>query len=192
VNPAAERFTTVATWKNVGKDIRFRGETYYSSKHMNFLRMADLPRRTRQPLELALEVDDEATRDQLARNGWLITSAFEASRDVVAYQRHIERSRGEFTASKDLVVRTRSGWFSDRSVCYLAAGKPVITQDTGFGKFVPTGVGLLAFQTVEEAAAALDEVNRDYPRHCRAAREIAEEHFGADRVLARLCREADL
>jgi hypothetical protein len=139
VNPAAERFTTVATWKNVGKDIRFRGETYYSSKHMNFLRMADLPRRTRQPLELALEVDDEATRDLLARNGWLITSAFEASRDLVAYQRHIERSRGEFTASKDLVVRTRSGWFSDRSVCYLAAGKPVITQDTGFGKFVPTG-----------------------------------------------------
>ena len=147
MNPAAERFTTVATWKNVGKDIRFRGETYYWSKHMNFLRLADLPSRTRQPLELALEVDDEATRDLLARNGWLITNAFEASRDVAAYQRHIERSRGEFTVAKDLVARTRSGWFSDRSVCYLAAGKPVVTQDTGFGKFVPTGEGLLAFET---------------------------------------------
>ena len=90
------------------------------------------------------------------------------------------------------MARTRSGWFSDRSVCYLAAGKPVVTQDTGFGKFMPTGVGLLAFDTVEEAAAALDEVNRDYPRHCRAAREIAMETFAAERVLSRLCREADL
>ncbi|HET9853458.1 MAG TPA: hypothetical protein VFR53_00235 [Methylomirabilota bacterium] len=192
VNPAAERFTTVATWKNVGKDVRFRGETYYWSKHLNFLRVADLPRRTRQPLELALEVEDDATRDLLVRNGWLITNAFEASRDITAYQRHIGRSRGEFTVSKDLVARTRSGWFSDRSVCYLAAGKPVVTQDTGFGKFMPTGVGLIPFETVEEAAAALDEVNRDYARHSRGAREIAVESFAAERVLGRLCREADL
>jgi len=192
VNPAAERFTTVATWRNVGKDIQFLGETYHWSKHMNFLRVADLPSRTRQPLELALEVDDEATRELLARNGWLITGAFDASRDVIAYQRYIARSRGEFTATKDLVARTRSGWFSDRSVCYLAAGKPVVTQDTAFGKFIPTGEGLFAFQTVEEAAEALDEVNRDYARHSRAARGIAEEYFAADRVLGRLCREADL
>ena len=191
-DPTAERFTTVATWKNVGKDIHFRGETYYWSKHMNFLRVADLPSRTTQPLELALEVDDDATRELLARKGWLITSALEASRDLTAYQRHIERSRGEFTVSKDLVVRTRSGWFSDRSVCYLAAGKPVVTQDTGFGKYVPTGAGLLAFQTVEEAAAALDEVNRDYAAHCRAARGIAEEYFSAERVLGRLCQDAGL
>jgi hypothetical protein len=192
VNRAAERFSTVATWKNVGKDVRFGGETYYWSKHMNFLQVIDLPRRTRQPLELALEVDDEAARDTLTEHGWVITDALEASRDLTAYQRHIERSRGEFTVAKDLVVRTRSGWFSDRSVCYLAAGKPVVTQDTGFGKYVPTGLGLLAFQTVEEAAAALDEVNRDYARHCRAARAIAEEYFSADHVLGRLCREADL
>ena len=192
VDPAAERFTTVATWKNIGKDVQFLGETYYWSKHMNFLRVADLPSRTRQPLELALEVDDDATRDLLARKGWLITDAFEASCDITAYQRHIARSRGEFTVAKDLVARTRSGWFSDRSACYLAAGKPVVTQDTAFGKFVPTGEGLFAFETVEEAAAALDEVNRDYPRHCRAARRIALEYFAADRVLGRLCREADL
>jgi hypothetical protein len=192
VNPAAERFTTVATWQNVGKDIRFRGETYYWSKHVNFLQVVDLPGRTRQPLELALEVDDPEARDLLTRNGWLLTDAFAVSRDLTAYQRHIERSRGELTVSKDLVARTRSGWFSDRSACYLAAGKPVITQDTGFGKYVPTGVGLLAFRTVEEAAAALDEVNRDYPRHCRAARAIAEEYFAAEHLLDRLCRDADL
>ncbi len=188
----AERFTTVATWRNVGKDIPFRGETYQWSKHVNFLRLLDLPRRTRQPLELALELADHGTRELLGRNGWRVTEAFEASRDLDAYQRYIRRSRGELTATKDLVVRTRSGWFSDRSVCYLAAGKPVVTQDTGFGKLVPTGAGLFAFSTVEEAAAAVDEVNRDYERHCLAARRVAQEYFAADRVLTRLCRDADL
>jgi hypothetical protein len=191
-DPEAERFTTVATWKNVGKDISFRGETYYWSKHMNFLQVIDLPRRTRQPLELALEVEEPESRDLLRRHGWHLRDAYEVSQDLSTYQRYLERSRGEFTVTKDLVARTRSGWFSDRSACYLAAGRPVVTQDTGFDKYVPTGVGLLAFQTVEEAAAALDEVNRDYATHCRAARRIAEEHFAADRVLGRLFREADL
>jgi hypothetical protein len=176
----------------VGKDIQFRGETYYWSKHLNFLRILDLPRCTPQSLELALEGGDPATRDLLTDHGWMLTDAFEVSRSLTAYREHIHRSRGELTASKDLVVRTRSGWFSDRSVCYLAAGKPVVTQDTGFGKFVPTGSGLFAFSTMEEAAAALGEINRDYPVHCRAARRIAEEYFAADRVLGRLCREADL
>jgi hypothetical protein len=192
VDPSAERFTTVATWKNAGKDIQFLGETYLWSKHVNFLRMIDLPSRTRQPLEMALEMDDPAMRDLLARNGWILTDANQVSRDLTAYQQHIMRSRGEFTVAKDLVVRTRSGWFSDRSVCYLAAGKPVVTQDTGFGKYIPVGVGLLPFETVEEAAAALDEVNRDYGRHSREARRIAREYFDADRVLGQLCREADL
>jgi len=191
-DPTAVRFTTVATWQNVGKDIQFRGETYYWSKHINFMRMADLPRRTRQPLELALGVDDQKTRELLARHGWILTDALRASRDLTTYQRHIHRSRGEFTVAKDLVARTRSGWFSDRSVCYLAAGKPVVTQETGFSKHVPSGAGLLAFSTVEEAAAALEEVNRDYAFHSEAAREIAEEFFAADRVLGQLCREADL
>jgi hypothetical protein len=191
-NPASERFTTVCTWQNVGKDIQFGGETYYWSKHVNFLRMVDLPRRIRQPLELALEGGDRTARELLSDHGWILTDAFEMSRSITAYQQHIYRSRGEFTVSKDLVVRTRSGWFSDRSVAYLAAGKPVVTQDTGFGKFVPTGSGLFAFSTTEEAVAALEEINRDYPFHSRAARRIAEEYFGADQVLSRLCREADL
>ena len=182
----------MATWKNAGKDIPFRGETYLWSKHLNFLKVIDLPSRTRQPLEMAFEMEDDATRDLLGRNGWLLADAFQVSRDLVTYQRHIQRSRGEFTVAKDLVARTRSGWFSDRSVCYLAAGKPVVTMDTGFGKYVPAGVGLLAFETVEEAAAALDEVNRDYERHCREAGRIAQEYFAADRILSRLCREADL
>jgi glycosyltransferase involved in cell wall biosynthesis len=189
---SAERFTTVATWKNVGKDIRFRGEMYYWSKHMNFQRVLDLPRRTRQPLELALGVDDPVMRELFVRYGWILTDPFEVSRDLDVYRAHVRGSRGEFTVAKDLVARTRSGWFSDRSVCYLAAGKPVVTQDTGFGKHVPAGAGLLSFDTVEEAVAALEEVNRDYPYHSRAARQLAEEYFDAERVLGRLCREADL
>lgn len=191
-DPAAERFTTIATWKNAGKDIHFRGETYVWSKHLNFLRVMDLPSRTRQALEMALEVEDPAMRDLLARNGWGLQEAFQVSRDLTTYQRYIHQSRGEFTVSKDLVARTRSGWFSDRSVCYLAAGKPVVTQETGFGKYVPAGVGLLAFEGVEEAAAAIDEVNRDYERHSREARRIALEYFGSDQVLGQLCQEADL
>ena len=191
-DPAAERFTTIATWKNAGKDIHFRGETYLWSKHLNFLRVMDLPSRTRQALEMALEVEDPAMRDLLARNGWGLQEAFQVSRDLTTYQRYIQQSRGEFTVSKDLVARTRSGWFSDRSVCYLAAGKPVVTQDTGFGKYIPAGVGLLAFEGVEEAAAAIDEVNRDYERHSREARRIALEYFGSDQVLGQLCQEADL
>ena len=192
VDPAAERFTTIATWKNAGKDIHFRGETYLWSKHLNFLRVIDLPGRTRQALEMALEVEDPAMRDLLIRNGWGLREAVQVSRDLTSYQRYIQQSRGEFTVSKDLVARTRSGWFSDRSVCYLAAGKPVVTQDTGFGKYIPAGVGLLAFESLGEAVAAIDEVNRDYDRHSREARRIALEYFGADQVLGQLCQEADL
>jgi glycosyltransferase involved in cell wall biosynthesis len=111
---------------------------------------------------------------------------------MTQYADFIRGSRGEFTVAKDIYARPNSGWFSDRSVCYLAAGKPVVTQDTGFGKYVPAGAGLLAFDTVEEAAAALDEVNRDYANHCREARRLAEEYFAANRILAELCRGADL
>jgi hypothetical protein len=191
-DPAAACFTTVGTWKNVGKDIRFAGEQYFWSKHVNFLRVLDPPRRVAQPFELALDSGDEATADLLRQNGWRVADAYARSRDTAAYQAHVERSRGEFTVAKDLVVRTRSGWFSDRSVCYLAAGKPVVTQDTGFGKFVPTGRGLFGFSTVEEAAAAIGEINRDYADHCRAARDIAADCFGSDRVLRELCREVGL
>ena len=91
-----------------------------------------------------------------------------------------------------MVARTRSGWFSDRSVCYLAAGKPVVTQETGFSRFLPPGRGLFAFETQAEAAVALDEIDRDYAGHSRAAHDLAAEHFDSDRVLAELCREAGL
>ncbi|TMA61385.1 MAG: glycosyltransferase family 1 protein [Deltaproteobacteria bacterium] len=189
---ASSRFTTVTTWHNRGKDLCFRGETYYWSKHLNFLPLADLPRRTSQELELATEVDEEAVRSEFQRNGWVLTDPLTVSRDIGVYHEYICTSRGEFTASKDVVVRTRSGWFSDRSVCYLAAGKPVVTQDTGFSKFIPTGHGLFAFSTPEEALAALETINRDYCAHARAAREIAQEYFDAAKVLAKMLRDVGI
>jgi hypothetical protein len=186
------RFTTIATWHNRGKDLCFRGETYHWSKHLNFLTLVDLPQRTPQELELAVEIDDAAELTAFQRCGWLLTNPLAVSQDMDIYREYIGSSRGEFTVSKDVVARTNSGWFSDRSVCYLAAGRPVVTQETGFSKYIPTGRGLFAFSTADEALAALDAINRDYPAHTRAAREIAAEYFSAEKVLGKLLHDAEL
>ncbi|MGH7966076.1 MAG: glycosyltransferase [Candidatus Binatia bacterium] len=189
-DPTCPHFTTVATWHNKGKDITFQGQTYYWSKHVNFLQFLDLPRRTSQPLELAAETGDATVRDQLLALGWRLTEAAERSATVEGYREYIYASRGEFTVAKDIYVRPRSGWFSDRSVCYLAAGKPVVTQETGFSKFIPTGQGLFAFSNMDAAVAALETINADYLRHAYAAREIAAEYFAAGKVLDRLLQDA--
>ena len=189
-DPVCRYFTTVATWQNKGKDIAFQGQTYYWSKHVNFLKFLDLPRRTAQPFELAIETVDEAVQADLAARGWHLVDAVERSATVEGYREYIYASRGEFTVAKDIYVQPRSGWFSDRSVCYLAAGKPVVTQETGFSKFIPSGQGLFAFSNMEEAVAALEAINADYLRHAHAAREIAAEYFAADKVLRKLLQDA--
>jgi hypothetical protein len=191
LNPQAQKFTSITVWRNTGKDIVFNGDKYYWSKHINFIRFQDLPRRTSDKFELALDSDGTTTYP-LTENGWLLVDSYEKSRDLETYRDYIYGSRGEFTVSKDLVVRTRSGWFSDRSVCYLAAGKPVITQETGFSKFVSSGRGLFSFTNMDEVVAALDEINSDYAGQCQAAREIAAEYFSAEKVLAKLLQEAGL
>jgi len=114
------------------------------------------------------------------------------SLDVDEYREYISSSRGEFTPSKDLYVRTRSGWFSDRSVCYLAAGRPVITQFTGFEKYIPSGIGLLGFNDANSALEAIRIVNSDYSRHAKAAREIANEYFDALKLLGDIAEKAGL
>jgi hypothetical protein len=191
-DPACRYFTTVATWQNKGKDITFQGQTYYWSKHVNFLKYLDLPRRTSQPLELAVETGDEGVRSQLIALGWRLAEAVERSATVEGYREYIYSSRGEFTVAKDIYVRPRSGWFSDRSVCYLAAGKPVVTQETGFSKFIPTGRGLFAFSNMNDVIAALEEINSDYGYHAHAAREVAAEYFAADQVLHRFLHDAGI
>jgi hypothetical protein len=188
----ALRFTTVANWEQTYKDLEFAGETYTWSKSSEFLKLLDVPRRAGVTVELALALDDEPTVDLLERSGFTIVPAGPLSRDPGAYRAFITASGGEFTAAKDQNVRLRSGWFSDRTATYLATGRPTVVQDTGFDISLPTGEGLLAFRTTDEAVDCLQRVAGDYERHSRAARAIAVEHFRAETVLGRLLSEAGL
>ena len=191
-DPGAVFFTSIASWENKGKDITFGGVTYQWSKHVNFLRFLGLPQRTPQRFRLAMDPGDPAVEARVRGAGWELVDPRPISGDIDAYREFVYGSRGEFTVAKDIYVRPRSGWFSDRSACYLAAGKPVVTQDTGFGKFVPTGAGLFAYSTLEEAVEALARIDADYAAHGAAARRIAAEHFGARPVLQRLLADAGL
>src|SRR5207244_9055314 len=146
----------------------------------------DLPRRTPQSFELALSSFDNDDRFLLESNGWHVRPALEFSTDLDAYRAYITQSRGEFTVAKDQNVRLRSGWFSERSAQYLAAGRPVVTQDTGFSNALPTGEGLFGFTDEDAAVAAIEAINADYSRHRRAARDLAREHFAADVILKKL------
>jgi len=185
-------YRTIATWENKGKNVVFRGETYQWTKHVNFLRMLDVPRQARVPVEVAMDPLDAAVRADLGAHGWTLVDPRPISADLDAYRAFIEAARGELTVAKDIYVRPRSGWFSDRSVCFLAAGRPVITQETGFSDRVPSGRGVLAFATVEEAVAAVRAVEADYAAHARAAREIAAEYFAAERVLGAMLDAAQI
>jgi hypothetical protein len=184
-------FNTIATWHNKGKDIVHNGETYYWSKDREFKKFLDLPRRRPTPFELAVRVDQKAKR-LLKKNGWRITDPLKLSGNMTRYREFIRGSRGEFTVAKDQNIRLRSGWFSDRSACYLAAGRPVINQDTAFGSYLPTGKALFAFRTMDDILAAVDEIESDYEGSCRAAREIAGEYFAAEKVLGSLMQRAGL
>ena len=181
---AAGPFTTVANWSAYGS-VTYRGEEY-GQKDREILRLLDLPSRTTERLELALSGADEETLERLRRAGWSVCDAIDVSQDVSSYSAYITGSRGELSAAKHAYVKTRSGWFSDRSVCYLAAGRPVIVQDTGFGAWLPTGCGVLGFSSLDEAVDCLDRVGAEYPIHCRAAREIAARMFSHEVVLPSL------
>jgi glycosyltransferase involved in cell wall biosynthesis len=129
-------------------------------------------------------------RERLQAGGWKLVSPFLMSLDVFGtYPDYFRQSRGEFTVAKDQNVRLRSGWFSERDACYLASGKPVVAQDTGFGNILPSGEGLFAFTTMKEALAAIQAINGNYRRHCESARAIAEEYFAAPKVAAQLLQD---
>jgi hypothetical protein len=208
--PSRDVYTTVGNWKQDGRDIEWNGETYLWSKHHEFLRYIDLPQRVEPTIELATNLADPSTIKHgvedvvktvgmernasaiLDENGWKLVSASEFSMDPWPYRDYIQASRGEFTVARDLNVRLWSGWFSERSACYLAAGKPVITQDTGFGRVIPTGDGLFAFNSIEEIVDAFETIEADYAHHSRAARELAENYFKAETVLAKLLDDLSL
>ncbi len=158
------------------------GKTWRWSKRSEFLGVVDLPTAAALPLELALGSIQGPDLDELHKHGWRTSSATDLNHPL-AYRDYIRSSVGEFTVAKEQYVLPRTGWLSDRSVCYLAARRPVITQDTGFSGHIPTGEGLFAFRTKDEAIAAIDAVATDYRRHSRAAAELARECFDARAVL---------
>jgi hypothetical protein len=180
--PSTAPFTTVMHWQS-HRPLAFRGREY-GQKDVEFRRFIDLPQRTAVPLEAA--VAGNCPRDELIANGWAVRSARNVTASFDAYRDYIHASRGEFSVCKNVFVDTNSGWFSDRSAAYLAAGRPVILQDTGFSEVLPTGRGLFAVRNVDEAAAALNVVTEDFVRHSLWAREIAAEYLDTNRVLTRL------
>jgi hypothetical protein len=181
-----EAFTTIGNWRQPWREVRLEGETYRWSKHLEFCKFLELPARSGAKFELALGQYTPEDERLLESNGWSVRNAPAFTMDVDAYRSYIQQSRGEFTVAKDQNVRLRSGWFSDRSATYLAAGRPVITQDTGFGNVLPVGEGLFAFSTMEDIAASVESIQSDYQRHCQAARNVARDCFDATKVLTRM------
>jgi hypothetical protein len=184
--PSEATLTTITNWEHSdAKDVIWNGERWRWNKNYSFLGLKNLPAMSALPLELSVGCMSDADIAMMQSCGWRLTSASDITGPEL-YRAYIQNSLGEFTATKEQVVISRSGWFSDRSVCYLAAGRPVITEDTGFGNDLPTGEGLFSFKTEADAIAAIEAVAGDYERHSAAARAIAREYFGAERVLDKL------
>jgi hypothetical protein len=186
--PENAPWTTVMTW-NAFKGKLIYKDVEYGSKGAEFEKVIDLPRRVDVALQVAVG-GVNAPLDSLPDHGWLVVDGPEATLTPARYQVFIVGSRGEFSTAKHVYVAMRTGWFSCRSACYLAAGRPVVVQDTGFTSVLPCGEGLLPFTTIEEAAEAIQTVEADYARHSRAAGNIAREHFDSARVLGKLIEDA--
>jgi hypothetical protein len=180
-------YTTVGRWNESTRDLTWGGETYRWRKRTEWLRFLDLPARTGASFEVAMDVESvPGDLPVLRAHGWTVADPRAVSTDPFRYRDYLRQSRGEFTVAKDLNIRLRSGWFSDRAACYLAAGRPAVEQDTGFGDDLPLGPGLHAFRTVEEAARAIEAIEADYARASAHAAAVARECFAADRVVGGL------
>jgi hypothetical protein len=189
---APDCFSTIATWENKGKDIEFDGHNYVWSKHVNFMRFLDLPQRAHQCFTMAMLPPTPEVETLVTGKGWQIVDPRPISADIDSYRNFISGSRGEFTVAKDIYVRPKSGWFSDRSVCYLASGRPVVTMATEFSRFYPVGDGLFDYTDSAGALAAIAAIAGDYPRHAKAARRLAAEFFASDRVVGTMMHQAGL
>ena len=187
-----DAFTTVGNWRAYGS-IDHDGVTYGQKVH-SLRQLIALPTRTDARFLLALTIHPDETRDleALDENGWELVDAATVAGTPADYHRFLSGSRAELGIAKSGYVLSRCGWFSDRSACYLASGRPVIAQETGFSRYLPVGDGLLSFRTEDDALAAIGELQRDYSRHSTAARAVAEEHFDSDRVLSRLLERVGL
>jgi hypothetical protein len=181
-----DALTTIANWRGYGS-IRHDG-VHYGQKAHSLRPLMALPTLTTEKFLLALAIHPEEIHDLglLNANGWRLLDPAKMAQTPAYYQRFIQGSKAEFGIAKSGYVAARCGWFSDRSVCYLASGRPVLAQETGFSHFLPTGVGLLAFTTAEGILAGIEALQSDYAAHARAARTLAEECFDSDKVLSRL------
>lgn len=177
-------FTTIANWNAYGT-ATYLGEEY-GQKNEEFLRLLNLPQNVSQKLELALAGANHEEVERLREAGWYVRNAAEVGINLGDYKKYINNSRGEFSPAKNAYVKTNSGWFSDRSVCYLAAGLPVIIQETGFSNWLPTGLGVLSFSSEGEAKECLEKVNAEYTKHCQSALEIANRFFNYQVVLSQI------
>jgi hypothetical protein len=182
--PKHGNFTTVMQWESY-PPAQFEGRTF-GTKSLSFANYLDLPRETSAKFELAIG----APPKDLALRGWRIRNPLEVSQDPWTYQSFIMRSKAEFSVAKHGYVVSQSGWFSERSACYLACGRPVLVQHTGFSAWLPTGQGVVTFSTREEASQGVQEIEASYDLHCVSAREIAEAYFDSAKVLGRLLVEA--
>jgi len=190
--PRPNRFTTVARWRAAFGPVEFRGRRYGLKVH-EFRKVIDLP--TRVPaaeLEIALAIHpaDAADRHALERSGWRLADPAAVVPDSASFRRYVQCSGAEFSVAQGVYADTASGWFSDRTVRYLASGRPAVVQQTGFDRYLPVGEGLLGFGTPDEAAAGIERVLSDPCRHARAARAVAAEYFDSDRVLRRFLDDA--
>ena len=182
--------TTVASWRGTYGPVPFRGKTYGLRVH-EFRKFLALPALSGEEFELALDIHSADARDRaaLAEHGWSLVDPRGAAGDPWLYQSYVQKSKGEFMVAKNMYVQTRSGWLSDRSICYLASGRPVVAQDTGLECLYPVGQGLVTFRSIEEAAEAVSVVSGNYETHARAARALAIDYFDSDKVLSRLLQK---
>jgi hypothetical protein len=192
-DPDARLFTTISSWwsgASGGEYLVDGDEIYDNNKRVSFLAFVNLPQRTRQPLELALFLSEHDSEDQrlLESHGWIVRHSLGVTRTPELYQAYVQSSRGEFSCAKPSYIRSQNAWISDRTLCYLASGKPAVVQHTGQSAFLPNGHGLFRFTTIEDAIEALAKINSDYRRHCVAAREIAETYFDAAKNLEAMLR----
>ena len=185
----AGAFTSIASWRGPFGPVEYLGKTFGLRVH-EFRTFAGLPSLSGSQFDIALDIDSAEANDiaLLHRNGWHLIDPRAAAGDPSSYRRFIQDSKAEFMIAKNMYVETRGGWFSDRSICYLASGRPVLAQETGFTQNYPTGKGLIAFSSLDEAKAGVDEICGNYAQHSKAAREIAEEYFDSDKVLTRLLK----
>lgn len=186
-------FTSIGAWRGPYGPVEYQGRTYGLRAH-EFRKYAALPRLSGKPFQVALDIHPAETRDLtlLEENGWDLVDPAIVAADPRAYRDYIGGSRAEFMVAKNMYVQSNSGWFSDRTICYLASGKPALAQDTGLGDLYPSGEGLVTFSTLDEALNGVEAISGDYRRHSRTARAIAEEYFDSDVVLSRLLAKLDV